>query len=246
MFHPSLFLVIHPSRPTNPLPSPIRAPSSLSANQTSPLPQPPHTLRSPNKEAPPLLAQHGPTISPKLPPTQRPRPCPTKDPPTDPTCSQSNPCPCKTHPLAHLPPLRSCHPSPVSSSPPPLSSSQWLRASTQTLPTLCHRSPPKALRCPPPWAPLSTTLTTPPPLRPPPPPPHPHHGRREAEGEAWAPCRWPHPPAQAGEAAWLPAAPPTGGHASILSRTTFWARRVSTGVNFKVRRRFVNFLFVAR
>ena len=121
MFHPLSFLFsISPTpNPTNPLPSPIRAPSSLSANQMSPLP--PLSQRSPNREAPLLLAQHGLMKSPKLPPTQRPRPCPPRDPATGLICSPSNPCLCTTHPLAHPPLLHYCHPSPVSSSPRPLS-----------------------------------------------------------------------------------------------------------------------------
>lgn len=109
----------HPDKP--PPPSPIRAPSSLSANQMSPLPPLPHSQRSPNREAPPLLAQHGLMTSPKLPQTQRPRPCPPRDPPTDPTYSPSNPCLCKIHPPARPPLPHSCHPSPVSSSLPLLS-----------------------------------------------------------------------------------------------------------------------------
>lgn len=233
MFHPLSFLVsIPPPHKPPPLPSPIKAPSSLSANQTSPQPPPPSSQRSPNRETPPLLAPHGLMKSPKLPPTQRPRPCPPRDRPTDPTCSPSNPCLCTTHPPAHPPPLHSCHPSLVSSSPRLLSLSQWLRASTQTLPTLCRRLPPRALRCPHPWAPLSTTLTTPPLPRPPLPRPHPPRGQREGEG--WALCRWPRPPVPGGEAAWRPAAPPTGGPASILSRTTSWARRVSIAARCRV------------
>lgn len=124
MFHPLSFLFSispTPPHPTNPLPSPIKAPSSLSANQMSPPPPLPPSQRSPNREAPLLLAQHGLMTSPKLPPIQRPRPCPPRDLPTDPICSPSNPCLCTTHPPAHLPLLRSSHLSPVSSSLRPLS-----------------------------------------------------------------------------------------------------------------------------
>lgn len=123
MFHPFSFLFsISPTpHPTNPLPSPIRAPSSLSANQMSPLPPLPPSQRSPNREASLLHAQHGLMTSPKLPPTQRPRPCPPRDPLTDPICSPSNPCLCTTHPPARPPLPHCCHPSLVSSSPRPLS-----------------------------------------------------------------------------------------------------------------------------
>lgn len=128
MFHPLSFLFsispTPPPHPTNPLPSPIKAPSSLSANQTSPLPPLRPSQRSPNREAPLLLAQHGLMTSPKLPPIQRPRPCPPRDLPTDPICSPSNPCLCTTHPPAHPPLLRSFHLYPVSSSLRPLSLSQ--------------------------------------------------------------------------------------------------------------------------
>lgn len=119
MFHPLSFLLSIPPTPQTPLPSPIRAPSSLSANQTSPLPPLPSSQRSPNREMPPLLAQHGLMTSPKLPPTQRPRPCPPRDRQSGPICSPSSPC--TTHPPARPPLLRSRHPSLVSSSPRPLS-----------------------------------------------------------------------------------------------------------------------------
>lgn len=121
MFHPFSFSVIHLSCSSNPLPSPIRALFSLSAILTSALPPLAHSQRTPNKEAPLLLAQHGLMISPKLPPPQRPRPCPPKDLLTGPICSPSNPYLFTNHPLAHPPLLRCCHPSPVSSSPRPLS-----------------------------------------------------------------------------------------------------------------------------
>lgn len=116
MFHPLSFLLSIPPVPQTHPPSPIRALCSPSANQMSPLPPPPHTPRSPNKGAPPHLAQRGLTISPKLPRTQRPRPFPPKDLLNGPICSPLNPCLCTTHPHAPPPPLRSCLPFPVSSS----------------------------------------------------------------------------------------------------------------------------------
>lgn len=129
IFHPFSFLFSISPPPTTPTllqpsHSPTRAPSSLSANQTSPAPLLPPSQRSPNRETPPLLVQHGLMTSPKRPPTPRPRPCPPKDLLTVPTCRPSNPCPCTTHPPARPPPPRSCHPSLASSSLRPLSSSQ--------------------------------------------------------------------------------------------------------------------------